>query len=121
MNAKKNIKLFLEKGYVTKYDRLLSLIMPFYKSRIANHLFSKIGTEISPTTASFPPLIAAMYTGNNSVVKRIQQQLQEATLPAIKAALVHGSIGDENEIGYSDFDGILILDPREIKKCESNP
>lgn len=31
---------------------------------------------------------------------------------------MHGSIGDGNEIEYSDFDGILIIDPREIKSAK---
>lgn len=45
MNAERNLKLFLEKGYVTSRDRKLSLLFPFYTSHIAQGVFSKISTK----------------------------------------------------------------------------
>lgn len=118
MNAERNLKLFLEKGYVTKLDRKLSLLLPFYSSQIAKRVFSKINSKSHSYAGSYSQVTPSVYTGNNSVVKLIQQQLQESTLTSIKATIVHGSIGDGNEIKYSDFDGILIVDANEIKNAE---
>ena len=118
MNAERNLKLFLEKGYVTTLDRKLSLFFPFYISQIAKRVFSKTNNEANSHSGSYSKAIPSVYTGNNTVVKLIQQQFQKSTLTSIKAVLVHGSIGDGNEISYSDFDGILILDPREIKSAK---
>ncbi len=118
MNAERNLKLFLEKGYVTKLDRKLSLFFPFYTSQIAKRFFSKINTEKHSHSGSYSKVIPTVYEGNNSVVKLIQKQLSKSSLTSLKAALVHGSIGDGNEIKYSDFDGILIVDANEIKNVE---
>lgn len=118
MNAERNLKLFLEKGYVTSLDRKLSLLFPFYTSQIAQRVFSKISTKEGSHADTDSKVTASVYTGNNSVVKHIQQHFHGSTLTAIKAALVHGSIGDGNEIEYSDFDGILLIDPREIKSAK---
>jgi hypothetical protein len=119
MNAERNLKLFLEKGYITKLDRKLSLLLPFYSSQIAKRVFSKINTAAHSHAGSYYQVTPSAYKGNNTVVKLIQQQLQESTLTSIKAAIVHGSIGDGNEIGYSDFDGIVIVDANEIKNVEN--
>jgi len=118
MNAERNLKLFLEKGYVTKLDRKLSLLLPFYSSQIAKRVFSKINTAAHSHAGSYSQVTPSAYKGDNKVVKLIQQQLQESTLTSIKAAIVHGSIGDGNEIGYSDFDGIVIVDANEIKNVK---
>ncbi|MBP6511150.1 MAG: hypothetical protein KA347_00630 [Bacteroidia bacterium] len=118
MNAERNLKLFLEKGYVTSRDRKLSLLFPFYTSHIAQGVFSKISTKTGSPVDTDSKVTPSVYTGNNTVVRLIQQQFHGSTLTAIKAALVHGSIGDGNEIEYSDFDGILIIDPREIKSAK---
>lgn len=118
MNAERNLKLFLEKGYITKLDRKLSLLLPFYSSQIAKRVFSKINTAAHSHAGSYSQVTPSAYKGDNTVVKLIQQQLQESTLTSIKAAIVHGSIGDGNEIGYSDFDGIVIVDANEIKNVK---
>ena len=117
MNAERNLKLFLEKGYVTSLDRKLLLLFPFYSTQIAKRVFSKIKIETKILSGSSFQVIPSVYIGNNTVVKLIQQHFQESTLTSIKAAIVHGSIGDGYEIEYSDFDGILILDPNEIKSA----
>lgn len=117
MNAERNLKGYLEKGYVTKQDRKLTLFLPFYTFQIAKRVFPKINHEIKPLASSTFHVKPEVYAGSNSVVKLIQQRLQESTLSSLKAAIVHGSIGDGNEINYSDFDGILIIDPKEIKSA----
>ncbi|MFN0187744.1 MAG: hypothetical protein ACKVQV_03505 [Bacteroidia bacterium] len=118
MNAERNLKLYLEKGYVTKQDRKLLLFLLFYSFQIAKRVFSKINNETKASSGTTSPLTPAAYTGRNSVIKLIQQRLQESSLSSIKAAIVHGSIGDGNEISYSDLDGILIIDPKEIRSAK---
>ena len=72
MNAERNLKLFLEKGYVTKLDRKLSLLLPFYSSQIAKRVFSKINTAAHSHAGSYSQVTPSAYKGDNKVVKLIQ-------------------------------------------------
>lgn len=115
MNGEINLKHFLARGYVTKSDRILSLCIPFYHGIIANRVFSQLIKQNSGLSDSQESTIISPYRGNNAVAKKIQIHLQSAPQDAIVAVLVHGSIGELNEIEYSDFDGIILIDTNKIK------
>jgi hypothetical protein len=66
--------------------------------------------------ASRPPSIReshivdlSPYAGLNPHVHRMAAYLQANLCEHLTAALVHGSLGDYNEIPYSDFDGLVIM------------
>jgi hypothetical protein len=115
MNGEINLKHFLAKGYVTKRDRILTFIIPFYGIIIAHRIFSDFEKQKpnAPTTIKCTKI--NIYRGENPTAKKIQSQLQTTPHDAILAALVHGSIGDLNEIEFSDFDGILLIDTSKIQ------
>lgn len=115
MNGEINLKHFLAKGYVTKRDRILTFVLPFYDIIIANRVFSHLKKQHLKVPATLERTTIAAYQGNNETAKKIQLQIQSAPHEAIVAALVHGSIGDLNEIEYSDFDGIILIDSNKIQ------
>lgn len=114
MNGEINLKQFLAKGYVTKRDRILAIFIPFYGEIIANRIFSDFKKRLLKNQTSLESTAIAPYQGNNATAKKIQSQFQSTPHDAIAAALVHGSIGDLNEMEYSDFDGILLIDTSKI-------
>jgi hypothetical protein len=117
MNGEITIKHFLARGYVTKRDRFLSLIIPFYSIIIANRIFSCLEKQHPEIPTTSENTVIAPYHGSNSAVHKIQTLLQATPHGAIVAALVHGSIGDLNEIAYSDFDGILLIESSKIQSA----
>jgi len=57
------------------------------------------------------------YSGANEVAIRIARALQEKAGAELIGAYVHGSIGTGEEISYSDFDGLVIVN----NGCMSDP
>jgi hypothetical protein len=94
MNGETTLKHFLARGYVTKRDRILSLIIPFYPIIIANRVFSHVEKQYPEVNAKSENTVIAPYQGRNSAAQKIQSLLQATPHNAIGAALVHGSIGD---------------------------
>lgn len=115
MNGEINLKHFLAKGYVTKRDRILSLLIPFYEIILSNRIFSQLKKQHPTARFISESTTIASYQGNNVAAKKIQSQFQAKPNDAIVVALVHGSIGDLNEIAYSDFDGVIIIDTHKIQ------
>lgn len=81
--------------------------------KFADYLFPKLTTEIPNAFSS--ELTIETYQGKNHAVKLISDFLESHSHPAITGALVHGSIGTGEEMSYSDFDGILLIDERRIE------
>jgi hypothetical protein len=101
---------YLTDGCISSGDKLLSYAnnqIPFYKNAGAIiSAFNSLNKPASSKSESFhiDPLIT-----HSSEVKRITEYVQSELHDNLVAALVHGSIGTNEEIGYSDFDGLLIL------------
>lgn len=115
-DIKKELKRFLEHGVRDRRDRILHLFHPALVQARHLHLFEELKHEtqqqlhFDTTEATVPP-----YQGTNPVALAIASLFARHAHPAVMAALVHGSIATEEEISYSDFDGILIIDPMRIE------
>ncbi|MBK7887889.1 MAG: hypothetical protein IPJ86_11520 [Bacteroidetes bacterium] len=116
MTVGKDLKLYLEKGSVRKVDRLLSLVKKNYSNRgIENNLLQAVPSIIRsnhPFTTLIQPEI---YNGKNPVANKIAAQISEAKLATVCMAILHGSISSSEEISYSDFDCILLIDETKLK------
>ena len=64
----------------------------------------------SPELVSVEP-----YSGECEAVQRVRDDLSKLIPSQILACIVHGSIGSEELVAYSDFDGLLILSDEVIK------
>jgi len=117
MNDKGVLKTYLKKGFINKMDRIFTFIAPNYSLKIAKRIFSDYKSEEFVTTESTKTINFSYYKGNNECAKIIKNLIEARPHPSIKAALVHGSIADENDISYSDFDGILLIDSSKIKNA----
>lgn len=104
----------LEQPVQNRKDKILKLLLPHYfRKRVANQLFSHLGkTEIPVFNHQ---LEIGPYQGKNATVKSISDYLQSRSHPAITAAILHGSIASEEEVAYSDFDGILLISDNRLE------
>lgn len=112
------IMRYLEKGFTSRSGKILSLIGNPYSFYLAKKLYashSPTDTIISPVGIN---ITVPAYQGKNACALAIQKVLSSTNHPCIKAAIVHGSIGDENEIPYSDFDGILLIDTAALENAK---
>lgn len=106
---------FLEKGYSDRRDRILHFLHPALVRARNLHLFDEVKREtqqqqhFDTTHTIVPP-----YQGPNPTALAIASLFAQNVHPAIMASLVHGSIATQEETTYSDFDGILIIDPIRI-------
>lgn len=101
---------YLTDGCISSGDKLLSYAnnqIPFYKN--AGSIISAFNSLNKPASSKSEGFRIATLTSHNSEVKRITEYVQSELQDDLVAAIVHGSIGTNEEIGYSDFDGLLIL------------
>ena len=111
------LKRYLERRHIDRNDKAVSGLFPslgaYLRSRkVWKRLQNKAHHqrhEGHPTTIHI-----SGYEGKNKTAQTIQHYLQTHKHPAIKAAFVQGSIADCEETAFSDFDGILLIDPAEI-------
>ena len=54
-------------------------------------------------------VIIDAYTKNETIVKLLQELIENDFIELFKVVLVHGSVGTDEIIKYSDFDGLLIV------------
>ncbi len=54
-------------------------------------------------------VLLKVYGGNNSLIKPLQSIIEKKYSELFIAVIVHGSIATNEEIYYSDFDGLLIV------------
>lgn len=111
------LKRYLERRYIDRNDKAISGLFPtlgaFLRSRkVWKRLQHK--AHHHRHEGDTLQLQISGYDGRNSTVHAIQQYLQLHKHPAIKAVFVQGSIADSEETSFSDFDGILLIDPAEI-------
>ncbi|MBL0340963.1 MAG: nucleotidyltransferase domain-containing protein [Bacteroidetes bacterium] len=101
---------YINLGCLSKIDIFLAAVnpmWPFYKnaSQIAKMFHasrsSSIGAEVTITIPE--------YNGSNRSVLKIKSYLQTHLENEIYASILHGSLATDEEIGYSDFDALVIL------------
>ncbi|MBL7924963.1 MAG: hypothetical protein JNL88_12250 [Bacteroidia bacterium] len=121
MNHRQLLKTFLERGYITKGDRMLLLLSSSYGFTIAKRIFPSMDETIrnDATVSCQVKAEIPVYRGDHETAHAIIQQLEAAHHPALYCALVHGSIASSEETAYSDFDGILVIDESKIEHPSS--
>lgn len=112
------LKRYLERRYVDRNDKAISTFFPglgsFLRTRkVWNRLKKK--SKYNHHDGEAKTITIESYTGRNTTAERIRSFLKEFKHPAIKAAIVQGSIATGEEIAFSDFDGILIIDQDAIQ------
>jgi hypothetical protein len=111
------LKKYLERRYIDRNDKAVSGLFPtlgaYLRSRKVWKRLQHKGHHHRHEGDSTTLQISG-YDGKNKTVQAIQQYLQLHKHPAIKAAFVQGSIADSEETSFSDFDGIILIDPVEI-------
>jgi hypothetical protein len=85
----------------------------YTEKQFAGYLYPQLITEIPNAFSS--EIIIESYGGKNPTVRLISDFLESHSHPAITGALVHGSVGTGEEVKYSDFDGILLIDEKRIE------
>lgn len=58
------------------------------------------------------------YSGSHSLVSSLYELVESRYSQLFKAVIVHGSIGNGDEIKYSDFDGLLVVKNTEWESTE---
>jgi hypothetical protein len=110
------VSKLLENPLQTKKDKVLNLVSPaYFRKRAAQHILSQIKREELPVFNQ--QLEIAQYQGRNSTVASISNYLQARSHPAIIAAFVQGSIATGEEIAYSDFDGIVLVNESRLENA----
>lgn len=59
------------------------------------------------------------YKGDHPVLKEVVAYFEKNRHPALTQVLVFGSLADETWCNYSDFDGLIVIDPRKITDASS--
>lgn len=113
--AQKELVRFLERGYMFRSDRLLKLLHQGIVTSSHWHLFEEVKKKKAVQSQNVNTLAkVAAYEGINKTALKIGSLFGRSGHKAVVAALVHGSIGSSEETAYSDFDGVLIIDPQRI-------
>jgi hypothetical protein len=108
----------LEQQVQTRTDKILKLLMPqYFRKRVAHQVFSHLSKTELPVFHH--QLEIGPYQGKNATVKSISDYLQSRSHPAITAAILHGSIASGEEVPYSDFDGILLINDKRLENLYS--
>lgn len=116
MTPEDRIKRFLEKGSSQKRERLIQL---FYTHYINRKVLDQSIRNLKEATFSIPShgetIEVTSYKGTNNTAVKIASLFNQLKPPAVLHVIVHGSISSNDEINYSDFDGILIIDEQKIE------
>lgn len=114
----REISRLLEHPAQGRMLKMLDLLSPSFIRKItAKKIYSACCSIEMPVYKAEIPL--QLYTGNNHVAGSIADYLESRSHPALKCAIVHGSIGNQDEVAYSDFDGILIIDLKRLENAYS--
>ncbi|CAN5642135.1 hypothetical protein BH11BAC2_BH11BAC2_24750 [soil metagenome] len=121
-HQKNNEALFhyLERGSSSVMEKFFGVISPgFHDFVMAAVLYYKLQKQNSALKAAPETVIIEGYKGDNPTTLGMRNIISAIHHPAFIAALVHGSIATDEIINYSDFDGILIIDPNKIDSRKS--
>jgi hypothetical protein len=111
---------YLNNGCFSAADKFLFLISPgivFRKNarvvvkQYHSVLMDRIGLPESRVNVD-------VYHGNNQYALQLMSFLRENLKDDLAGAYVHGSIGTQDEINYSDFDALLILKDEVLKNSD---
>jgi len=105
---KEELRKYLTNGYYNRLTSLTALMLGSFGEKLncPKVSFSN-DTTISNKKKEYK---IEKYQLQNTTAIKIREYLNKNTHPAISKAIVVGSIADNTENGYSDFDGILIID-----------
>jgi len=106
------LQAYINGGCLSASDKLLYLFSPqlvFQKNAsVIQSYFSKVEKNNTKGTENVQ-VKTSVYSGNNKFVVSMMHYLENHLSPYIAGAYVHGSIGTNEEIPYSDFDALVIL------------
>lgn len=112
------LRKYLSHGYYDKYSSVISLVLGKLGESIVCPKPALVKKEES-TSVTKKEILIPSYSNQNATAKQIQQYLFSKNHPAINLAVVAGSISDNTENKYSDFDGILIIDEEKLSNKSS--
>ena len=120
MKPTHSLSNYLRRGFTDRKSRLLSFLSPY---KVAEDLFTEIEwnsiaceSEFSEVSQNFKIQSADK---RSPVSNPVFRYLDANPHPAIRTALLFGSLADGTACPYSDFDGILVIDCSAIKSAVS--
>lgn len=109
---------YINTGCLNRADKLLSFVnskIPFQKN--ANTIVNEFNQLDDAVIGNSVQFICNKYNGGNSKVNDIMKFLNSELSHDLKGAFLHGSLATNEEIPYSDFDGLVII-KNEVFKDE---
>lgn len=110
---------YINQGCLSRYDGMLSIInpaLPFYKN--ASLILKKYNESRFEISGSSQKKLIPLYKGHNPTASKIASYLNSNLKNEVYLSLVHGSIATNEEIGYSDFDALVILRDNVFKSSK---
>ena len=112
MNAQNQARLtrYFNTGQMTRADLIRSLIAPSLPFRINAreakrlHSLKPAGKGTIPTEIRVP-----VYQGSHPAVLQMMSVLKDTLSGDLAGAYLHGSLSTGDSVGYSDFDGLVII------------
>ncbi len=120
-----NIELFrsrflnyLKSGRLNRFDKVLSYLSPDVLYRKNAGFISASYNELkTKQSGASVQITVSNYEGNNPVANNIADYLNIKAGDLIVGAYVHGSVGTGEEVAYSDFDGLVILNDKSLESA----
>ncbi len=119
MNKTELLKTFLEKGFINKKDKLQGLLLPSLNlAKNAEKIYKEINRGDASGNVINISISPEIYNGNNQTAGKISGIFEGLQASSVVKVLVHGSIASCDEIPYSDFDGLIIIDPHKFSNSK---
>lgn len=112
MNSLQQINRYFNEGTLNRSDRILTQISPsFIRNKNAKAIQYSYESKRPELSNKFSTLSINLspYQGSNVVVQKIIDYLRLHLADNLYCAILHGSLADDSQIHYSDFDGLIIL------------
>lgn len=113
------IRSYFKTGCLNSTDRMLSFIdyrIPYFKN--SKKIFSIYKTHNILADAIQQEIKVAEYTHTNPFALEMKQFLEKNLRGKYSGAYTHGSLGTNEIISYSDFDGLIILNHSAFKSVK---
>jgi len=105
--TQKNISDLFNYGYTNPKEGLLAILFPDLVIKKYYNMLKLSNTAISDATSSLTINFEKLETSNKTIIE-IQQELSSIE-KNLTQCLIHGSYATNEEIEYSDFDGLIII------------
>ena len=105
--TQKNISDLFNYGYTNPKEGLLAILFPDLVIKKHYNLLKLSNTSISDATSSLTINFEKFETSNKTIIE-IEQELSSIE-KNLTQCLIHGSYATNEEIEYSDFDGLIII------------